>query len=231
MSDSPAAVLYDSSGNAVAVVQDEVIYRLRMEGKVAKNAVGNIDYMRLNEARGLKTTLYTPDGDPVTFGAIPPNPESIKNEFVEESGGGTSLLVDGSTTSVVFTYDADPSNDISLQELGFVMASNSVKFGTDDFGRIGGPLTNGLLIEITSDGNTGTLGVLKQNEDFVHFASPGGFEWVVSSKDMMSSVYLIGGGLKLKAGTGDNVKVTVRDDIDACARYFKCFVKGHTLGT
>ena len=111
------------------------------------------------------------------------------------------------------------------------MASNSVAFGNGNFGGIGGPLANGLLVEITADGNTGTISNLTRNECFVHFASPGGFQWVVSSKDMMASAFLIGGGLKLKAGTGDNVKVTVRDDIDACATYFQCIVKGTKLGT
>ena len=71
---------------------------------------------------------------------------------------------------------------------------------------------------------------MRQNEDFVHFASPGGFEWVVSSKDMLSAKYLVGGALKLTAASGDNVKITVRDDIDSAGIYFKCFVKGNLLG-
>lgn len=232
--ESPAAVLYDDQGHAVAVVQDEVIYRLRTEGKIAK-ASGSIVYaeaLPVGSGVGrLKSTIYTADGDPVTFGAVPPNPESIKNEFVEDSGDSPSLLVDGSTTPVEFSYDADATHDISIQEIGFVLAANSVAFGNGNFGAIGGPLTNGLLVQITSDGNTGTVANLTRNECFVHFASPGGFQWVVSSKDMMSSTYLIGGGLKLKAGTADRVKITVRDNISAAGAYFQCIVKGNLLGT
>lgn len=225
-------VLYDASGNPVGVVLDGSIYRIQADAKIAKgaSALVHLDAIDTDSGQGrLKSTIYTPDGDPVTFGSVPPNPASIENGFVK-SGGSASLLVDGDPTPVVFTYVADSTYDISIQEIGFVMASNSITFGGGKFGS-SSSLTNGLLVEITSNGNTGTLGLLRQNEDFVHFASPGGFNWVVSSKDMMSSVYLIGGGLKLKAGTADVVRVTVQDDIDSAATYFQCFVKGNLLGT
>jgi hypothetical protein len=63
----------------------------------------------------------------------------------------------------------------------------------------------------------------------VNFSSPGGFTWIVSSKDLLASTYVIGGGLKLYSGTGDSVKVTVRDDLDSAGVYFRCFVKGNIL--
>lgn len=225
-------VLYDSAGHAVGVVLDGSVYRIQADAKIAKgaSALVTLDAIDTDTGQGrLKSTLYTPDGDPVAFGSVAPNPESIKNSFVL-NGSSPSLLVDGSTTPVEFTYDADSTHDISIQEIGLVVASNSVAFGNGNFGAIGGPLTNGLLVQITSDGNTGTVANLTRNECFVHFASPGGFQWVVSSKDMMSSTYLIGGGLKLKAGTGDNVKVTVRDNVSSAGAYFQCMVKGNLLG-
>lgn len=225
-------VLYDSNGNPVGVVLDGALYRLQSDSKVAKGGSSLVHLEALDTIAGmgrLKTTLYTPENEAVAFGSVPANPESIKNEFVK-NGANDSLLVDGDPTPVVFTYNADAIKDISIQEIQFVMASNSITFGSDYFGAVSGPLTNGLLVEITSNGNTGTLQNLKQNENFKHFASPGGFDWVVSSKDLMAATYLIGGGLKLYAGTADNIKVTVRDDIDSCAVYFKCFVKGNLLG-
>lgn len=224
-------VLYDASGNVVGVVLDDTVYRLQSDAKVAKDSSGLVHLETLDVSAGLgrqKVTLFTPDGDAVAFGSVPPNPASIKNAFVK-NGTNESLLVDGSGTPVEFTYLADATYDTSLQEISFVMASNSITFGSNYFGATGGPLTNGLLVQVVSGGNTGTVAVLKRNEDFVTYASPGGFGWVVSSKDMMYANYLIGGGLKLKAGTSDKVSITVRDDIDSCANYFRCEVKGNLL--
>lgn len=175
----------------------------------------------------LKATLYTADGDPVAF---PSSSRSIKNDFAK-NGTASSLLVNGSVTPVVFEYAADATYDVSLQEMKFTLVANSITFGSDYFGGVAGPLTNGLLVEVITGGITVVLYTLTVNEGFVNFASPGGFEWVVSSKDLMSSTYLIGGGLKLTHGAVDKVRVTVRDNISAAGVYFKCFVKGNLLAT
>lgn len=223
--------IVDSSGNVVGVVLDGSVYRLQADAKTAKGGTDLVHLEAIDVSSGvgrLKSTLYSQDGDAIAFGSVAPNPENIQNDFVK-SGGSGDLLVDGDPTAVVFTYNADPSNDISILEVKFVIVSNSLTFGSDNFGGSAGPLANGVLVEVTSNGNTGTVFNLRQNEDFVNFASPGGFDWVVSSKDMIYSTWLVGGGLKLKAGTSDNIKVTVRDDIDNVGVYFKCFVKGNLL--
>jgi hypothetical protein len=220
----------DNSGNIVGVVVDGSVYRLQTAAKIAKGntSSGLVHLEAIDTVAGegrLKTSVYTPDGDPVAFGAIS---SSLKNEFVMYSGSN-SLLVDGSVTPVVFTYDSDATYDISIQEIKFTLVGNVISFGSNYFGSTPGPLTNGLLVQVVTVDGTITLYNLRQNESFVNFASPGGFEWVVSSKDMMTSNYLIGGGLKLRANSGDQVKVTVRDDIDSCGVYFRCFVKGNLL--
>lgn len=222
--------LVDADGHVVGVLLDGSIYRLQVDGKIAKGMTSaelvHLDALDTTSGRGrLKTTVYTPDGDPVAFGAVS---KAIKNDFVK-SGGSDSLLVNGATTPVVFSYDCDATYDISLQEMKFTLAANGITFGTNYFGGIAGPLTNGLLVEVISGGDTIAVYNLKQNESFVNFSSPGGFEWVVSSKDMMTSNYLVGGGLKLHHGTSDKVRVTVRDNLSAAGAYFKFFVKGFFL--
>jgi hypothetical protein len=216
----------DSSGNIVGVVLDGSIYRLQTDAKIAKgsSSLVHLDVIDTSSGKGrLQATLLTPTGDPVSFPSVS---ESIKNEFVM-NGSSSDLLVDGSTTPVVFEYTADASHDIALQEIRFTLASNSITFGTDYFGAESGPLSNGLLVEVLVASGTVELYNLTQNESFVNFSSPGGFEWVVSSKDMMTSDYVIGGGLNLRAGTTDKVRVTVRDDLSSAGVYFKCFVKGN----
>jgi hypothetical protein len=228
---SPASVLYDASGNPIGVEQDGVYYRLQVASRVARGDTDLVDLDVVDTALGrgrLKATLYTQDGDPVSFGSsTPPNPESIKNSFVLNAGSD-SLLVNGSGTPVVFSYGADATHDISVQEIKFVMGANGVTFDGAHFGAAT-LLAAGLLLEITAGGNTGVVANLKSNECFVHLASPGGFIWVVSSKDMLAAAYTVGGSLRLKAGTSDQVKVTVRDNLSAAATYFKCCVKGNLL--
>jgi len=229
----PIYLVDPNDGHAVGVLLDGAVYRFAVDSKIGKGASGLVHLDAIDTASGrgrLKMTLYTQDGDPIAFGSVPPTPAGIYNKFVL-NGASESLLVNGSSTPVVFTYPAHETEDVSLQELKFVLSANGITFGTNYFGGVSGPLTNGLLVEIVAGGHTGTVYTLKQNESFVNFASPGGFEWVVSSKDLLAATYSIGGGFKLKAGTADCVKVTVRDNLSSAGAYFKCFVKGHLLPT
>jgi hypothetical protein len=221
--------IVDASGNVVGVVLDGAVYRLQTESKVAKGVSDLVTLEALDVSAGigrLKATIYSPGGDPVAFPSVSGD---IRNDFVK-NGGSDSLLVDGSGTPIVFSYNADTTYDISIQEIHFTLVSNSITYGSDYFGATSGPLTNGVLVQVDTEFGTTDLYNLKQNESFVNFASPGGFQWIVSSKDLLSSAYVIGGGLVLRGGTTDKVKVTVRDDIDSAGVYFRCFVKGNLLG-
>lgn len=218
--------IVDDAGNKVGVILDGAIYRLQADAKIAKGAsdLVHLDVIDTGTGRGrLEATLLTPAGDIVSFPSVS---ESIKNEFVLNTSD-PDLRVDGSTTPVVFEYTSDPVHDIALQEIRFTMAANSITFGTEYFGSTSGPLSSGLLVEAVVASGAVTLYNMVQNESFVNFASPGGFEWVVSSKDMMTSAYVIGGGLVLRANTADKVRVTVRDNLSSCGTYFRCFVKGN----
>ena len=216
---------------ALRTILDGTIQRLQAEAKIGKGMSGDglvhLDAIDTESGRGrLQATLYSPDGDPVSFPSVS---SSIKNDFVK-AAGSDDLLVDGSVTPVVFEYLADATYDISLQEIKFTLVANSINFGSGYFGSIVGGITNGLRVQVVSIGVTIDVYNLLENEGFVNFSSPGGFEWIVSAKDLLASNYVIGGGLKLHAGTGDKVAVTVRDDIDSAGVYFKCFVKGNLLG-
>jgi hypothetical protein len=226
-------VLYDASGNTVGVVLDGALYRLQTDSKIARGSSDLVHLETLDTVAGvgrLKATLYNGADSEINFFTTPPDPTSIKNQYVK-NGTNESLLVNGATTPVVFSYLADSTYDIALQEIKFTLVANSIPFGSNYFGSLVGGITNGLLVEIVSNGNTGTLANIFINEEFVNFASPGGFEWVVSSKDLMAVTYAIGGGLKLHAGTGDQVRVTVRDNLSSAAAFLKLNVKGNLIVT
>lgn len=223
-------VKYDADGNPVGITLDGSVYREQSESKIASggSSLVHLDAIDTDSGQGrLKTTLYTQDGDPVAFGAVS---QTVHYEYVKTSGGSENLLVDGSVTPVVFTYDADLTYNISLQEIRFTLVSNSITYGTGYFGATAGPLTNGVLVEIVTNGNAFTVANIKENEELINFSSVGGWSWVVSNKDVTTSALVVGGGVKLYSGSVDKVRVTVRDDIDSAGSYMKCFVKGNLLG-
>ena len=95
------------------------------------------------------------------------------------------------------------------------------------------PLPNGILLEITVGGDTSTLGVIKQTEDFL--AISGGFGSAAGdfldrdgTNDVMTATIALGGGAKLTAGSGDKVSVTIRDDTtDSGNDLLRCICKGY----
>lgn len=158
--------------------------------------------------------------------AVPSDVSLITRDFCR-NGSSEDLLVDASPGSPdIFTFDADPTDDIILSELRMVITSDELKFDGQSFAK-NSSLSNGVLIEVISDGNTVQLANLKLNEDFLSFPSVGGITVELGgSKDLLAAGYNLSGTV-LKAGTADKVKITVRDDVEGSdANYFVCAVYG-----
>lgn len=223
--------IVDSSGNVVGVVLDDTVYRIQADSKIAKgsSALVHLDAIDTTTGKGrLKSTLYSPEGEAVAFNSLPSNPASVNNAFVLD-GTEASLLVDGSSTPVVYSYDADSTYDISIQLVMFIMTANTIVFGENKFGVITG-LTNGLKVEITSNSNTGQIINMQSNECFTIF-SGNNYQKITSSKDMLTAAFIVGGSFILKAGTSDKVAVTVQDDLTTAANCLKCYVMGNLLAS
>jgi 2-C-methyl-D-erythritol 4-phosphate cytidylyltransferase len=48
----------------------------------------------------------------------------------------------------------------------------------------------------------------------------------IANLDIIRACFTVGGSLTLKAGTSDNIKVTIQDDLDGnVAEYFECNVR------
>jgi hypothetical protein len=131
-------------------------------------------------------------------------------DFVK-NGGSEDLQVDGATTPVIFTFDADATDDIILTHLVLCMSAMAVDLDGGSFAS-GNALTNGLLVQATvNDGTAVAIGTFKQNEDFRRLLdtdlAQGG------TRDNMTGVISFGGRMILKGGTSDKVEVIVRDDL------------------
>ena len=225
---SPIAILFDVAGDALRVVTDGGEKVLGAVAKTAQKEDDSLHYTSMNEGGALQATLYDRFGNPIALPVGVTDAGLWVTGFVKDGGGSSDLIVNGSTTPVEFTFDADPDKDIAINAVIMVLVSNALTFGSDKFGAINA-LTNGVDISVTSDGSTGSLGQLKQNEGFLHSATPGGFNLIISTKDVISSIISLGGGVLLHAGTSDKVIVTIQDNIltpTAAGNYFKISVQG-----
>lgn len=148
---------------------------------------------------------------------------------LEDSGGATNMYVDGSGTAVEYTFDADASDDIYITQVRIVINAADIQFkegsGSGTFQKINA-LTNGLKLEIRTSSTTYELVNFKRDEEFLAF---GGNDIIdqTDTSDLLTATY-DSEGVLLGAGSGDFVKVTVRDDLENAGHIFLgCWIKGY----
>ena len=93
----------------------------------------------------------------------------IYRQFLTLNGDGTTsdMLVDGSTTSQIFTIPGKPNNDIYITSLSFVIAGDGLVLG-NDFAGSGSPLTNGCRLYYEDSNGEVNIGTsLQTNFDFI----------------------------------------------------------------
>lgn len=148
----------------------------------------------------------------VNLSGGPPSDLSTIVRQVLESGGSDSLLVDGSTTPVVFEFVSDPTYDIKLYEVRFIVTGQDFTLDGDSFGGAPG-LTNGVKVSVVAGAVEVEMAVIKANEDWflVPFAEVA--VDVAGPKDYMVLAQKYSGVVTLEAGGTDRVKVTIRDDL------------------
>lgn len=136
------------------------------------------------------------------------------------SGSTYNMKVDGSTTSRVFSYNADATHDIVICEMRFIISAASFNWSGAGFGKsASGILTNGLLIDmIVNNGESIQLSNVKINEDLLRTFGELPLIESVSLTSVIVSSFRFGTGpggtaMVLKAGTSDKVRVTVRDNL------------------
>jgi hypothetical protein len=197
--------LIDENRNKVGIIYDSgndvsgATYRLQVESDIKPGASINV-------------------GAP-----LPSNPTLLYTIFLKDSIGSENLLVNGSSTPVEFSVDADSTQDITLNELRFVFSTDDMTFDGESFGP-NIALTNGIKIDITvNNGDYAELINIKINEDFLRFVSSAGINILLNNtgpKDICIASFNLGGNMKLVAGSGDFVKVTIRDDLTSVKLHY-----------
>lgn len=230
MSDlSPTSIIVDANGHTVGIVQDGTIYRLQGDSKIAKKVTsGDLEHLKiLDDTGSLKTTLYNPDGSAVSFAAAPNDPTGIKCDFFRRAlaiGDNSDLRVDGSTTPVDFTFEAIADYGLIINEVGFVMAANSIVSGSEKFAGLSA-LINGVTCIYYDGTDELEMDRLNVNEDFMHFSSPGGYNFWPLNKDQIIAQRYLNGVIRLAADSTEKLILRIADDLASGIDYFKCRVK------
>lgn len=143
---------------------------------------------------------------------IPADPTALVLDFLEKSGGGESLRVDGSTTPVDFELGPTVADEVwSIRELLLTFTADDFSFDGLSFGP-NSAMTNGISVKIVKNAVATEVFLIKQNEDFLRV--PGRTPLVNNTgpKDVLGAAIAFQ-GLVLNQATSDVVRVTVNDDL------------------
>jgi hypothetical protein len=229
-----STILYDENGNPVGVVLDgyDTIYRIQAEtvivGKDPATGGPNEEVTVIDDStnaniKRLQVEADIKPGATIGIGANTLN--SIVSRFLTDDGtdtGSEDMVVDGDPTPVTFTFPADATDDIFLNELRLVFSSTSMIFDGTKFSK-SSALANGILIEATiNDGTAVDLINVTINEDFLRFVTSSGinlFSEFSGTNDVLTASFQFSGREKLAAGSADEIKITIRDDFTNIGAY------------
>jgi hypothetical protein len=134
-------------------------------------------------------------------------------EFVE-NGGSEDMVVNGSVTPVVFSFNADPTDDITLNSIRLVLSAQSIAFDGSSFGKGGGGLSTGVVVGITADNGAfvnANLLTLQINEDFFRLLDAA---TALNAGDaVVAATLAFSGNVRLVGGSGDKIEVTINDNL------------------
>ena len=216
-------VLYDDVNNLALAVEDGVTVPTNTRGFLTHGTdqFGKATRINARNVAGNNRLLVDALGS-----WAPDDLGTLTRDFLK-NGSNDSMRVDGSSTPVYYDFLADATDDILLFELRLTMTSPDWTLGDDHFGSTG-PLSNGLLIEITSNGYTTELSNLKVNEDW--FLIPFAIMTIeiAGPKDYVQAALNFGGVIRLVGGSSDKIRITVRDDLSASNRCY--YLKAAALG-
>jgi hypothetical protein len=137
------------------------------------------------------------------------------------------MKVDGSTVSKIYKVDAHASQLRIVEEFQILFSTDTLNFNFDKFVS-GAKLTNGLLIEFTTNGTKYTLANVQSTEDFYMIPRRKEFQPTIAINtsgvhDFVVLAYKFP-PFPLVAGGSDKLEVTVRDDLTTRVNHGLCMV-------
>ena len=160
-------------------------------------------------------------------------PAEISKRYFElfKNAGSSDMLVDGSTTPIVFTVPLNINDEIFVEQIRCFGGGNGIKFG--QFLSKNSLLTNGVTIEIQSLGDVINLEPIKSTEDWKNlFASdvPQFRVEIQSGKDQFIAILKPPLPFPL-APVGDfvpddHITITINDDLTSGISQLECGAVG-----
>lgn len=184
---SPAALLVDSDGNPIEVIDD------------------------IDEP-GKKRLLVESDIKPGARVEISPTiAEPVIGRLV--NGSSPDMVVDGSVTPVSFVYAAG-ADTTQLSKVRIALSVSAINLDGDSFGK-GSPLTNGIEVKLVANNGdiNKTLITLKLNEDL--FLMEDLVISQAGVTDAMAGSLGFGGSATLVGGSSDKLEVVINDNLTA----------------
>ncbi len=179
--------IIDDTGNEIATISGSQGLRLKVEADLAPGASVN------------------------TGQSSPAQPSNLIRKEIDSSGS-TDLSVDGSGTPVEFIFTGSSDANVRLSSIRFVMTANSTTTDGESFGPLK-ELANGLQIQTRISDSVSEAGNLKITEDFLTLPTPDLFLDRSGKKEVLASSFTFGGAVTLNSGSGEWIKVRVRDDL------------------
>lgn len=207
MRDSPISVIADgATGNIVPAISDGSSNRLAVDARLNDGA-GN--YASVTKDGSMRRLAVDTRGSAVP-GA------NIVNKFLL-NGSNSSLIVNGSTTSVPFSYAPASNQSAVVTSIDILITAGSITFNGSRF-LAANAMPSGLAMYVTSGGVQTIFTVLQKNEDFVALMTSNSYWSAVGGG-------LLGGGtnavlncslrttMLLNGSTSDQVGILVRDNL------------------
>ena len=229
-------VLYDGSGNPVAVVLDNSIYRLETRSSIVGQTAGAgsekkvtvIDDVTTASHKRMQVEADIKPGATINVVQGAGDPTLVVTGFLTTSGGSEDMVVDGSGTSVTFTFPADGYDDILITSLRFVFSAGTINIDGNSFAK-GSSLTNGITIGGTVNGGAIlSIATIQFNADWLRLQGRS-FTEFSGADDLIVASVEFGGRTLLEGGSGDEMTVTIQDDLTTGARdinYLTCTFYG-----
>lgn len=141
-----------------------------------------------------------------------PSQRPIKYKILPfENGGSNDMAVNGSVTPVVFELAPLPGENWFVERITVIMR-DSGNLGLGDFGS-GAALTNGLLIEFSSQGSIINAPVVKTNQDLLDGSDIFNTISQFSGSNILVYLFIFREPIALDGDQGDFIRFTVRDNL------------------